>query len=137
MEGTPPKGRAARLVDELMANPLTPEEKQAMWPKLPALRLREDAPAVEVNAATPIRALLERLANQAGDMMALREEGADVGAVVLPVARYLDLVAKEMALNPHGTAVSHPDGSFGPTAETMEAAHVEEVDPQTRADTSR
>jgi hypothetical protein len=120
--------KASELADDLMSHPLTPEEIAARYPRVPELRLRADAPTVEINETTRARDILERVRSENVGSIALRESAAGITAVVIPVERYLELVGKELATDP-SNKVGTLDGQIRPTDAAIAASHVEQVNP--------
>jgi hypothetical protein len=129
MAEQPPRGKASELVDDLLRRPLTPEEAAKRRGVRPALRWRANAPSVEVDEATPVRRVLDRLSSEALGSVGIREPGSDVTAVVVPVERYLQLVATELATD-QTKRVATLDGQIVPSEDAFAASHVEQVNPQ-------
>jgi hypothetical protein len=121
-------GKAEELVDDLMRRSLTPEEEAAKHPRVPELRLRADAPAVDINKTTHIRDVLSRLQDKDVGGVALRDPSTGPVAVVVPVERYLDLVGKELANDP-SNKVGTLDGHIAPAETAIAASYVEQVNP--------
>jgi hypothetical protein len=122
-----PKSKAAQLREDLMRHPLTPEEVAQRYPKVEALRLRSDAPSVEIDDALPAKRVIEQLQSEDVDAIALHEQGSDPTAVIIPVERYLELVGKELA--GYTELVGTLDGRLIPPGPAFAASYVEPVDP--------
>lgn len=120
--------KSSELVDDLMRHPLTSEEIAERRGKHPELRLRPDAPAVEVDATTRVQDVVARLASEDVGCVALRDASAGVTAMVMPVERYLELVGTELATDPNKVATL--DGDLAPTAAATAASYVEQVNPR-------
>jgi hypothetical protein len=120
-------GKATEFDDAMARRTLTPEEWEARYPKPPELRLRSDTPSVEVDQTTRVQEVLVRLANEDGDSVAVRNADGGVTAMMVPVERYLELVATELANNHQGEATL--DGRIVPTEAAFAASYVEQVDP--------
>jgi hypothetical protein len=121
-------GKAEELMDDLLRHPLTPEEIATRYPKVPELRLRADAPTVEVDATTTARDVLERVQSQDVGSVALRDSTTGVTAVVMPVERYLELVGGELAHDPLNKEAGL-NGTITPTEAALVASHVEQINP--------
>jgi len=119
--------KASKVVDRLMSRKLSPREIAERYPQAPELRLRADAPAVEIDETTPVVDVLERLGNSDIGALALRPRGADPTAVVVPIERYLELVGKEL-LHSRGKVVG-ASNDFRPPDAALETVSVELVDP--------
>jgi len=96
--------------------------------KLPEARLRDDAPTLEVDEATPMREALDLLRTTDVDAIALGEVGSKPSAVVIPVERYLELAVKDLLTRHNGTIASA--GRILPTEAALADLHIEPVDPQ-------
>jgi hypothetical protein len=118
---------ASDVTDRLTSRPLSPRQLAERERKLPPIRLRADVASLDVDEATPVTDALTGLQSRGVDALALRELGSDATAVVLPVERYLDLVAKEL-LNGN-QLVAQPGGRVTPTEAAFAASYVEEVNP--------
>lgn len=120
--------KASEVVDDLMQRPLTPEEIAKRYPKVEDLRLRADAPVVEIDDTTPVKGVIDRLAGEDAGIVAVREAGVDSAvAVVLPIERYLELAGKELA--GFSSKVATLDGRLVPVEEAFATSHVEQADP--------
>jgi len=122
-----PKSKARDAVEDLMRNPLTPEELAHRYPKVEELRLRPDAPTAEIDEALPVKEVIERLRSEDVGVIALRESGSDATVVIVPVERYLELASKELA--GYSERVGTLDGRMIPVESAFEASYVEPVDP--------
>jgi hypothetical protein len=121
------RGKATRLDEELDRLAGSPEIARQR-PKPPALRLRSDAPELDVTEATRASDALTRLQNSDIGILALRPSDGEAVAVVLPVEQYLTLVASELLHNPRNK-IAGTDGEIRPRDELLEASQVTQVDP--------
>jgi hypothetical protein len=123
------RGNASKVMDELMQNPLTQEEQAARYLGVPELRLRADTPTVDVDETTRVQGVLARLHGEDTRSLALRDRGAAISAVVIPVERYLELVGIQLAKDP-SIQRDTSTGSIAPTGTALAASHVEQVHPR-------
>lgn len=123
------RSKAAKLVYELTHTPMSESERVRRGLVLPELRLRSDAPAIEVDDRTPVVEALSRLVGERDGLLALRTESDAPRAVVLSVDRYLQLAGQE--LNSASTPkVTRPlDGRLAPQEAAFTRAQVEQADP--------
>ena len=121
------RSKAGDVVEDLMRNPLTPEELARRYPRVEELRLRPDAPTAEIDEALPAKEVVERLRSEDVGVIALRGQGSDAAAVIIPVERYLELAGKELA--GFSERVGTLDGRMVPVESAFEASYVEPVDP--------
>lgn len=119
--------KASELADDLVRRPLSEKEMASRHPKVPELRLRPDAPVMEIDEITPVKDALGQLRSEGIGAMALRESGGDATVVVIPVERYLELVGKELATD--SPMVGTLDGRVMPAESAFVASYVEQVDP--------
>lgn len=121
-------GKATELSDSLAQRRLTPEEvDKRRGGKRPELRLRREIPTVEIHKTTPAQDILERLGQEDVRSVALRDPETGVTAVVVPVARYLELAGAELANDPFNKE-GRLDGRMAPSDAAYAASDVEEVD---------
>lgn len=110
-----------------MRRKLLPQEIAERYPALPELRLRADAPALEIDETTTVMDALERLESSDIGALALRTpRGTDPTALIIPVERYLELVGKELLHSP--SKVVGESNDFTPPDAALEAVNVEQVD---------
>jgi hypothetical protein len=64
-------------------------------PARPAVRIRKDAPAIEVTATTPAVRVLDHLGDEL-DSTVVRDESGEAKAVVLTPERYAELATREV-----------------------------------------
>ncbi|HST54333.1 MAG TPA: hypothetical protein VLJ42_00360 [Solirubrobacteraceae bacterium] len=121
------RNEASETVKDLMSRAVSPEEMARRHPKLPELRLRSDTPTVEIDDTTPIKDSVNRLKSKDVDAIGIREAGSDVAAVILPVERYLELAAKELAGKTFDW-VGTLDRHLVPHDDAFAASHVEQID---------
>jgi len=119
-------GKGSELSRRIMNNPLTEEEMRARQPVLPELRLNPDATVV-ADDRTTVAEVVGRLANEGIRSVYLQVgEGASHGdAVVVPVARYVQLVGQNLAMSNEIEAL--PNGRIIPAG--LARADVETIDP--------
>jgi len=121
-----PRSKASQFMHELMERPPSPESVAARSAQVPELRLRSDAPTLEISGATLVSDAVAQLGSKGIGAVALREPGVEPTAVVMPVARYLELVGTELVNDAPKEARA---GGLAPIATALEAVHVEQVDP--------
>lgn len=122
------QSKASKIVDDLTSHPLTSEEMAKRRGSRPELRVRSDAPSIEINETTPAAETIARLEARHTDTLALREPGGEAKAVVLSIERYLELIGTELATDPFNK-VATLDGRITPSDTAVAAAYVEQVDP--------
>lgn len=116
--------KASEVVRELMNRPVPPPEPR------PELRLHHDTPTMEVKETTTARDALTQLRDGNADVLALREQGSEPAVIMLPIQRYLDLVATElMSDQAKSTIVAEGTGSLVMDESALANVHVEEVHP--------
>jgi hypothetical protein len=120
------RSKAGELVDDLIHRPLSEKERARRHPKLPELRLRTDAPTVDIDATTRITDAVEQLREAQLGLLALREPDGNSAAVMLSTERYLELAGKELASD--SNKVGTLDGDLAPSESAFAASHVEQVD---------
>ena len=122
-------GKATEF-DEAMAGRTLTQEEMDEWRggKRPELRLRSDAPSVEVDEATHAQEAIDKLRDGDISGLALRNSEGVVAAMMVPVERYLELVSAELASDPFNKE-AHLDGRITPTEAAFAASSVEQVDP--------
>jgi hypothetical protein len=124
------KSKAEQLADDLLAHPREPGEHLAARRRLvPELRLRADTPTVDLSESTSAANIALHLHGADAGPLALRERTADVTAVVVPLARYLELVEVQLAYDPATQPVADLAGHIGPSEAAFAASRVERVDP--------
>lgn len=124
----PNQGKASKAMEELLSRPLSPEAIAARGPKIPALKLKADAPAISASEATSVAHVLSGLAAEQTGALVVRTPDGNPGAVVLSLDRYITLVGEELATT--AKRVATLDGRLVPSEEAFAATHVEPVDPQ-------
>lgn len=115
-----PRSKASEVVDRIRQH--VPKEVK----KLPELRLRADAPVLEVDAATPAQAALDRLQASEVGALALRAPDAEPTAVVISVERYLELIGKELLT---GRSTIASQGRIILRESALAGSFVEQVNP--------
>lgn len=128
MKEGPKKQSLRELTAGLVGRELSEEERRSRGLLLPRLRLRADAPTVEIDETTRVNDALSHLTTEAGGILALQEAGGPPSAVVLSVERYLELASKEIRCAPRVGAA----GYLVPQEEAFERALVEQSDPNAR-----
>jgi len=121
-------GKASELDDYFARHSLTPEQMEARRPATPELRLRSDVRAVDINDSTLLCDAVEPLGHEDISGVALRDSNGTVTAVVVPTARYLELVATSIEHDPRREATT--DGHIMPSEQAFAELHVQQVDPQ-------
>lgn len=121
-----PRSKASQFLDELAQRSPSPESVAAMSPRVPELRLRADAPSLEINGSTLVSNAVAQLRSETVGAIVLREPGAEPTAVVMPVERYLELVGTELV---NDSPKEARGGGLAPRAAALEAVYVEQVDP--------
>lgn len=104
---------------------MSEDERRRRGLLLPELRLRSDAPEIEIDETTSVVQALARLGIEESGALALREVGGEPQAVVLSVERYLQLASKEI----NSAARAGSSGRMVPVEAAFGRAHVEQVDP--------
>jgi hypothetical protein len=117
------RSKASELADDLRRRSSSPAERET--PEVPEIKLRSDAPALEVTETTPIGDALAQLRSQGVGVIALREQGGEPTAVVIPAERYIELVGTELL---NGRKVAQ-GGRLVPAESAFAAVYVEEVNP--------
>jgi hypothetical protein len=120
--------RASDVREHLISRPLSAREQARRNPKPPALRLRADAPALEVTQTAPLSDALTELRSRDVGVIALREPGIEPAAVVIPIERYFELVGEEI-LHGDGNKIMRTDHVVVPNESALAAAYVEVVNP--------
>jgi hypothetical protein len=120
------RDKARELGDRLLLGG-DPELIAKRYPKVPELRLREDAPSEEIDSTTAAQDVIGKLTTRSVSAMALRDANGDATAVILPVDRYLELAGKELAS--HSAKIGTLDGRVLPAEAAFVASYVEQVDP--------
>ena len=118
--------RASERARELVSGELPEEERRQRGLLLPELRLRADAPAIEIDDATPVAQALAYLGIDETGMLALRGISGEPKAIVLSAKRYLELAGKEINSSRRATTL---DGRLAPVEAAFDRAHVEQVNP--------
>ena len=117
--------RASERAREIVSSTLSEEEQRRRGLLLPELKLRNDAPAIEIDEATPVIQALARLDSEATGALTISESHGRPRAVVLSVDRYLQLASQE--INSSSRAAT-ADSRLMPMESAFERAHVEQVD---------
>jgi hypothetical protein len=120
-------GKASELDDFLERRRLTPEEEARRHGLRPELRLRADAPAIELEQATPVDDALAELRSKDLGALALRKPTGEIAAMLVTAERYLELVGTELARGSDMEVTIH--GRFAPVESAFNKAYVEQVDP--------
>jgi hypothetical protein len=126
--GEPQRGKATKALEQLMSRQLSEEEIARRKPTIPDLRLREDAPAIAVDEATPFGQVLVGINNETSGALVVRRADGAPAAVVMSLDRYMGLVGLELANTARKVATL--DGRLVPAEEAFAASHVEQIDPQ-------
>jgi hypothetical protein len=121
-------GKASELDDQLEQNPLSAEDEARFRPHRPELRLRSDAPSLDVDGHIGTQ-LARELSRSGVHGLTLRDPQGDVRAVAIPVERYLELVGADISAD-ENKQTAFLDGRIGPPDEILRTAHVEQVDPR-------
>jgi hypothetical protein len=124
------RGKATEIEEQLLSRPISEEERARRNPQLPRLRLTEDAPATNVDNASPVARVLADLDDEPSGAVVARRRDGSLAAVVVTVDRYLALVGKELTASDLKQATL--DGDIAPADEALAAAHVEQIDPAER-----
>lgn len=108
------------------------------FPLRPELRIRDDAPSIEVTEATLARDALDSLSGEL-DGVVMRDESGEAKAVVLTPERYAELAGYEVerAAGWMGAPPGHPQrdtNSLVPRPEVVKALMIEQVDPKAKWD---
>jgi hypothetical protein len=83
-------GEATRLVNHLLQHPLTPEEAEESRRPLGPIRLRVDAPALEVDKSTSAQKILDQT-REYDRIVTIKGSSGEVEAVIMPVDWYVRL----------------------------------------------
>lgn len=99
----------------------------------PELRIRDDAPSIEIDDTTPARRILECLGVELQSVVVRNEDGEDE-AVMLTPERYAELAACEMHQNRDAyweltIGPDRPGYVLTPKEIALEALMIEQVDP--------
>jgi hypothetical protein len=124
-----PTSKAAKLAYDLTHTPMSEREQRRRGMVLPELRLRSDAPTIEVDERTPVVEALSRLVGEQDGLLALRTERNKPQAVVLSLDRYLQLAGQELNSAATPKAVRLLDGRLAPQEAAFTRSHVEQADP--------
>ncbi len=116
--------RASERAREVVSGGLAEGERRRRGLLLPELRLRPEAPYIEIDEATSVVMTLSRLAAEESGALAIREPRGEPQAVVLSVERYLELAGKEI----NSTPKVGVEGRLVPNEAAFDRAHVEQVD---------
>jgi hypothetical protein len=124
------RGKATEIEEQILARPISDEERARRNPQLPRLRLAEDVPATNVDNASPVAQVLADLDDEPSGAVVARRRDGSLAAVVVTIDRYLALVGKELSVSGRKQATLH--GDIAPSNEALAAAHVEQIDPAER-----
>ncbi len=98
---------------------------QPRGPVRPEVRVRSDAPSLEVDDTTSVESVLSQLDREKGGVV-LRDQTGEAKAVVVPADRYAELAGCEITSEQHFRAT---EGEIKPDPEALKELMIEQVDP--------
>lgn len=123
-------GKGSDFERRIRERPLTREDVTVR----PELRVRQDAPSVEVDDTTPVQSVLDHL-DKGQQGVVLRGKDHDAAAVMLTPERYAELAGCEVVSE--GRYTAGLDGTIRPSEAVLGELMIEQLDPNARWTASR